>query len=105
MRDEGTERTDGHLRWDDAAQQAPLGAQVDHAGEKLVILIDFTGWSLSTAPPMKTSRETLSILQDHFPERLAVAVCYNPPWIFAVFWVGWSAHSCIYCIRPDVSLN
>ena len=35
---------------------------------------------------MKTSKETLSILQDHFPERLAVAVCYNPPWIFAVFW-------------------
>ena len=35
---------------------------------------------------MKTSRETLAILQEHYPERLAVAVCYNPPWIFAVFW-------------------
>ena len=51
-----------------------------------MLLIDFTGWTLATAPPMRTSRETLSILQDHFPERLAVAVCYNPPWIFAVFW-------------------
>ena len=64
----------------------PLGSHVEHHREKLVLLIDFTGWTLATAPPMRTSRETLSILQDHFPERLAVAVCYNPPWIFAVFW-------------------
>ena len=71
---------------DDADEMPPLGAQMEHHAEKLVILIDFTGWTLSTAPPMKTSRETLNILQDHFPERLAVAVCYNPPWIFAVFW-------------------
>ena len=71
---------------DSPAEDPPLGSYVDHASEKLVILIDFTGWTLATAPPMKTSRETLSILQDHFPERLAVAVCYNPPWIFAVFW-------------------
>jgi hypothetical protein len=73
--------------WRDApASDPPRGAFVSHDAEKLVILIDFTGWTLATAPPMKTSRETLSILQDHFPERLAVAVCYNPPWIFAVFW-------------------
>ena len=51
-----------------------------------MILIDFTGWTIATAPPMKTSRETLSILQDHYPERLAVAVCYNAPLIFALFW-------------------
>ena len=25
-------------------------------------------------------------MQEHYPERLAVAVCYNLPWIFAVFW-------------------
>lgn len=71
---------------DSPASDPPRGAFVSHDAEKLVILIDFTGWTLATAPPMKTSRETLSILQDHFPERLAVAVCYNPPWIFAVFW-------------------
>lgn len=76
-----------HALWcEDPENQPPLGAQVKHDAEKLVILINFTGWSLSTAPPMRTSRETLSILQDHYPERLAVAVCYNPPWIFAVFW-------------------
>ena len=71
---------------EDAPEHPPLGQAADHSSEKLVILIDFSGWTLSTAPPMKTSKETLSILQDHFPERLAVAVCYNPPCIFAVFW-------------------
>ena len=73
--------------WRDTPESdPPLGSHVEHHREKLVLLIDFTGWTLATAPPMRTSRETLSILQDHFPERLAVAVCYNPPWIFAVFW-------------------
>lgn len=71
---------------DDPASDPPLGSHVEHHTEKLTLLINFTGWTLATAPPMKTSRETLQILQDHFPERLAVAVCYNPPWIFAVFW-------------------
>ena len=71
---------------DSPAEDPPLGSYVDHASEKLVILIDFTGWTLATAPPMKTSRETLSILQDHYPERLAVAVCHNAPFIFALFW-------------------
>jgi hypothetical protein len=76
-----------HATWrDDPENDFPLGSHVEHHDEKLVILIDFTGWTLATAPPMKTSRETLTILQDHFPERLAVAVCHNPPWIFAVFW-------------------
>ena len=76
-----------HATWRDCPEDdVPLGSHVEHHNEKLVLLINFTGWTLATAPPMKTSRETLSILQDHFPERLAVAVCYNPPWIFAVFW-------------------
>ena len=76
-----------HATWSDTAEEdLPLGAHAEHTSEKLVVLINFTGWTLATAPPMKTARETLAILQEHYPERLAVAVCYNPPWIFAVFW-------------------
>ena len=36
--------------------------------------------------PMKTSRATLSILQNHYPERLHRFLLLNVPTIFSVFW-------------------
>uniref|UniRef100_A0A1D1ZJ15 Random slug protein 5 n=1 Tax=Anthurium amnicola TaxID=1678845 RepID=A0A1D1ZJ15_9ARAE len=54
--------------------------------EQMVWLIDFTGWSLSKAVPIKTARETANILQSHYPERLYAAFLYNPPRIFETFW-------------------
>ncbi|XP_042495540.1 phosphatidylinositol transfer protein PDR16 isoform X2 [Macadamia integrifolia] len=49
-------------------------------------LIDFTGWSLNNSVPIKTARETINILQNHYPERLGMAFLYNPPRIFEAFW-------------------
>ncbi|PHT32526.1 hypothetical protein CQW23_28863 [Capsicum baccatum] len=49
-------------------------------------LIDFTGWSLTNNVPIKSARETVNILQNHYPERLAIAFLYNPPRIFETFW-------------------
>ncbi|KAL8153928.1 hypothetical protein V2J09_011688 [Rumex salicifolius] len=49
-------------------------------------LIDFTGWSITNNLPIKTTRETINILQNHYPERLAVAFFYSPPRIFETFW-------------------
>ncbi|KAJ0536118.1 putative CRAL-TRIO lipid binding domain, CRAL/TRIO domain, CRAL/TRIO domain superfamily [Helianthus annuus] len=54
--------------------------------EEMVWLIDFTGWSFSTSVPVKTSRETINILQNHYPQRLAVAFLYSPPHIFEALW-------------------
>ncbi|KAJ0980393.1 hypothetical protein J5N97_008648 [Dioscorea zingiberensis] len=54
--------------------------------EQMVWLIDFNGWSLSNAVPIKTARESVNILQNHYPERLVTAFLYNPPRIFETFW-------------------
>ena len=54
--------------------------------EQMAWLIDFTGWSLSTSVPIKSARDTIHILQNHYPERLAIAFLYNPPRIFETFW-------------------
>lgn len=54
--------------------------------EQMVWLIDFSGWSLSLSVPVKTARDSINILQNHYPERLSAAFMYNPPRIFGTFW-------------------
>ncbi|PIA52636.1 hypothetical protein AQUCO_01000485v1 [Aquilegia coerulea] len=58
-----------------------------HEGqEQMSWLIDFTGWSLSANVPIRTARDASNVLQNHYPERLAIAFLYNPPRIFEAFW-------------------
>ncbi|KAH7277740.1 hypothetical protein KP509_38G004800 [Ceratopteris richardii] len=52
--------------------------------EQMVWLVDFEGWNLSMIPLM-TAKETANVLQNHYPERLAYAILYNPPKIFETF--------------------
>lgn len=54
--------------------------------EQMAWLIDFTGWSLTNSVPVRSARDTTHILQNHYPERLAIAFLYNPPRIFEAFW-------------------
>uniref|UniRef100_A0A0A8Y5P4 CRAL-TRIO domain-containing protein n=1 Tax=Arundo donax TaxID=35708 RepID=A0A0A8Y5P4_ARUDO len=54
--------------------------------EKMVWLIDFTGWTMANATPIKTARESSNILQNHYPESLAIAFLFNPPKVFEAFW-------------------
>ena len=75
-----------NIFWKSSRERVPRGSNSDLAPEQIVILINFTNWSRKNAVPMATARETLSILQDHYPERLGLAVCFNPPTIFRVFW-------------------
>lgn len=68
------------------ADRVCRGAGEPLAAEQMVWLLDLQGYSISNAPPMKTSRETLSVLQDQYPERLGKAILYNPPRLFYYFW-------------------
>ncbi|CAF2032587.1 CRAL-TRIO domain-containing protein C23B6.04c [Brassica napus] len=50
--------------------------------EQMSWLIDFTGWSMANNAPMKTTRDIIYILQNHYPERLGMSFLYNPPRLF-----------------------
>mmetsp|Transcript_26137 Transcript_26137/g.57575 ORF Transcript_26137/g.57575 Transcript_26137/m.57575 type:complete len:283 (-) Transcript_26137:41-889(-) len=56
--------------------------------EKWTLIIDFKGYSISNAPPLKTSRATLSIMQDHYPERLHRCFMLDAPWLFSGAWAA-----------------
>lgn len=53
--------------------------------EQMVWLIDFQGWSTSCIS-VKVTRDAAQVLQNHYPERLGLAVFYNPPKLFESFW-------------------
>ncbi|KAJ4714419.1 random slug protein 5-like [Melia azedarach] len=54
--------------------------------EQMTWLIDFTGWTLSTNISIKTIRDIIYVFQNHYPERLAFAILYNPPKFFESIW-------------------
>ena len=64
----------------------PRGAGADLAPEQLTLFVDFSNWSLRSAPGRKATVETIHILQEHYFERLGSAVVFNPPRVFAAFW-------------------
>ncbi|XP_051130864.1 uncharacterized protein LOC127251273 isoform X2 [Andrographis paniculata] len=60
-------------------------ADLPEGEEQMVWLVDFRGFSMSNISA-KATRETANILQDHYPERLCLAILYDPPKIFEPFW-------------------
>jgi hypothetical protein len=54
--------------------------------DQMVWLIDFQGWSMSSIS-VKVTRETAHLLQERYPERLALAILYDPPKVFESFWL------------------
>jgi hypothetical protein len=53
--------------------------------EKLALVVDYKGATSSNNPPMSTAKEVLSILQNHYCERLGRAVVINVPWYLNSF--------------------
>ncbi|KAL5202399.1 hypothetical protein ABZP36_013351 [Zizania latifolia] len=53
--------------------------------ESVVWLTDFRGWVLTTTP-LSMARESIYIVQNHYPGLMALAILSNPPRIFESFW-------------------
>lgn len=53
---------------------------------KVNIIIDYKDFRLRDTPPMSTTKMTLNILQNHYPERLHKGYICNPPYVFVAFW-------------------
>lgn len=53
--------------------------------EQMIWLVDFWNFSLANVS-VKSAKETAHVLQNHYPERLGVAIMYNPPRIFEQFY-------------------
>ncbi|KAL6772061.1 hypothetical protein ACKKBG_A28800 [Auxenochlorella protothecoides x Auxenochlorella symbiontica] len=49
-------------------------------------LLDLEEYSRKNSPPIRMALQTLHILQNHFPERLGLAVCYQTPFVFEWMW-------------------
>lgn len=85
-RHENTNDHDGNLRHLVYNMERCIASMEKTKQEKLTLLIDFEGYNLLNAPPMKTSMATLHILQNQYPERLKCAYVLRAPWVFHGFW-------------------
>jgi hypothetical protein len=56
--------------------------------ESWVWIFDFKGMSIFNATPMSTAKEVLDIIMTCYPERLALAVLVDAPYIFSVFFTA-----------------
>jgi hypothetical protein len=77
---------DGHIKHlvyclENAILNLPIGQ------EQMMWLVDFRGWGIKYTIPIKTAREATNILQNHYPERLYVAILFSPPRVFEAFWM------------------
>jgi CRAL/TRIO domain len=73
-----------------AAQSAAAGGD-----GRFVLIIDYAAgeFSLRRAPSLSTSKATLALIQDCYPERLAAAFMFDSPSIFLPMF---------RCIRPFI---
>jgi len=86
-RHENSKNHEGNVKHLVYNMERAIAVMMEKTGkEKVILLIDYKGFSFFNSPPMKTSMEILHILQDHYPERLKRAYLINSPRIFSSFW-------------------
>lgn len=56
--------------------------------DKICLLIDYSTATQHTQPSFATQRKVLSILQNHYPERLGHAIVVNVPWFLSTFFAA-----------------
>lgn len=49
-------------------------------------LLEMDGYSPRNSPPFTVTKQSISILQNHYPERLGWAILSRPPCIFSFLW-------------------
>ncbi|XP_038881392.1 phosphatidylinositol transfer protein 3-like [Benincasa hispida] len=82
---QNTESTTGQIRYLVYCMEHAILSSNSTDGY-MVWLIDFHGWNTSCLS-LKVTRDTAHVLQNHYPERLGLAILYNPPKVFESFWV------------------
>ena len=67
--------------------QAVLNRLLMFAGaEKMSWLLEMEGYSPKNSPPFAVTKSAITVLQNHYPERLGHAVLVKPPCIFNLAW-------------------
>lgn len=81
---QNTKSTKGQIRYLTYCMENAI-LNLSPGQEQMVWLIDFSGYSLANIS-VRVTQETAHILQDQYPERLGLAILYNPPKFFEPFW-------------------
>lgn len=56
--------------------------------DKICLVIDYHKATKATQPSFSTQLKVLSILQNHYPERLGLAIVVNVPWFLSTFFAA-----------------
>lgn len=56
------------------------------ASGRMTWLLEMDGYSPRNSPPFAVTKQSISILQNHYPERLGWAILSRPPCIFSFLW-------------------
>lgn len=60
--------------------------RTDGEKDKVVVMYDYNGYKMKNSPPIMLVNKLLTILQDHWPERLEHVFVVDAPFIFRAFW-------------------